>query len=127
MGKKNKKKEKKKGKKKRGTEGAPVPDPAATTAAESRPKENAHPRGWCCPDCESPLHEDYDDETDGALYVCQRCLALVSTEGGKLRLLDYHKELSVTERCLFISGVTMALMNQAMGELANKAKDSELN
>ena len=64
-----------------------------------------HPNGWACPDCEDPLHEGYDDETEGAITVCQKCLAIISSEGGRIRLLDYHKDLSVTTRCMIISGI----------------------
>ena len=87
-------------------------------------EEKKHPLGWACPDCESPLEPSYDDVSTGALYVCTTCLALISTEGATIKLIDYH-DLDVGERCLFISGVTMMMTHLAMESLAKRAQDSE--
>lgn len=82
-----------------------------------------HPLGWECPDCNTQLDPEYTDASKGALAVCPHCLALMVTEGGEVKLMDYHS-MSVTDRCMFIQGVTMMLTHVAMDVMEAKAEEA---
>ena len=70
------------------------------------------------------MDPDYGDGSQGAMAVCPACLSLISSEGGKISLIDYHS-LTVRERCMFISGITMMLTQRAIDQLAGQASGSD--
>lgn len=93
---------------------------------KSMKKKKGHPLGWDCPDCGEPLQDDYDDATTGALTVCMKCLAIISSESGIIKLQPYE-DLSVETRAMIITGINMSLSMmaaRALSQIADEASDN---